>query len=190
MLRRLSPTEGDFLKKYYMYIVAIISFAEKEALANILVRLRSKSIDIVSRDEEQRRVVARIPTYELPYMLEMVRSYAKSASFEFKAIIRRKIDIKKLIKNKKEIIVGYEDIGKVKLLVLKCTTGCSYVEIKGRELLLKYCRCPLVQLTLPSQLPPVLCSYTYPTDDIIDAYENAKKCFENVVSVLGNQFKL
>ena len=98
MLRRLSPTEGDFLKKYYMYIVAIISFAEKESLANILVRLRSKSIDVISRDEEQRRVVARIPTYELPYILEMVRSYAKSASFEFKAIIRRKIDFKKLIK--------------------------------------------------------------------------------------------
>lgn len=174
------------MKKYYMYIVAIISFTEKESLANILVKLRSKNIDIVARDEEQRRVVVRIPTYELPYILEIVRSYAKSASFEFKASIRRKIDIKKLIKDKKEIVIGYEDIGKVKLLVLKCATGCSYVEIKGRELLLKYCRCPLVQFTLPSQLPPVLCSYNYPTDDIIDVYEKVKKCFENVVSVLGD----
>ncbi|HIC98482.1 MAG TPA: hypothetical protein EYP08_02150, partial [Pyrodictiaceae archaeon] len=108
------------MKKYYMYIVAIISFTEKESLASILVKLRSKNIDIVARDEEQRRVVVRIPTYELPYILEIVRNYAKSASFEFKASIRRKINIKELVKSKREIVIGYEDLGKVKLLVLKC----------------------------------------------------------------------
>lgn len=172
--------------RYYMYIVAIISLTEKESLASILVKLKSRSIDIVARDEEQRRVIVRIPTYELPYVLEIVRSYARSASFEFKASIRRKIDVKKLVKDRKEIVIGYEDIGKVKLLMLKCETGCSYVEVKGRELLLKYCRPPLTQPTLPSQIPPVLCSYNYPADNIIDAYEKAKKCFENIVSVLGN----
>jgi len=173
------------LKKYYMYIVAIISFTEKESLASILVKLRSKNIDIVARDEEQRRVVVRIPTYELPYILEIVRNYAKSASFEFKASIRRKINIKELVKSKREIVIGYEDLGKVKLLVLKCATGCSYVEVRGRELLLKYCRHFSAQTTLPSQIPPVLCSYNYPIDNIIDVYEKARKCFENIVSVLG-----
>jgi len=169
-----------------MYVVSIISFTEKESLASILVKLKSKSIDIVARDEEQRRVIVRIPTYELPYILEIVRSYAKSASFEFKASARRKIDVKKLIRDRRDVVIGYEDIGKVKLLMLKCVTGCSYVEVKGRELLLKYCRPLLARFALPSQIPPVLCSYNYPADDIMDVYEKAKKCFEDVVSMLGS----
>ncbi len=170
------------MKRLYHFITVTGHVSERASLASLLVMLRERSgkgLDLVDYDEATRRIVLRLSPTEIGFVKSLLGVYLDSATFEVKAKTRGRIDKKSV-----RALGGKVEPGPpATLAIIPCSTGLVFVEQKGRELLLKYCRRGLA-LTLPSELPPSMCSFNPFENDMLDTYERGRKCFEEVVEKL------
>ena len=167
------------MARLYTYLTATLSVRPQKSLPQLvsLVETSQPSIELVDFDEETRRVVIRAKASEAPFVEKLIRDYAASASVEVKASFRARIDVKKLRSVGARCIVHGNRI----LFYTQCRNGAIFGEVKGREVLLKYCR--WASSVDPAALPPALCSFSQ-LERLVDLVSTARQCFIELLQAL------
>jgi hypothetical protein len=170
------------LSKVFMFITATMTVKQEKSMASLLASIREsgRSVEIVDHDELTRRLVLRAPIVELGFLLMIIRQYAVAAVLEVKASLRRKITEKNL----RSIKARLARAGKVVLFYWVCGEGSVFGEIRGRHVLLKYCR--KGGNVDPASAPFSLCSFDALSENIEKIVDNASKCFQEFNRVIGS----
>jgi hypothetical protein len=170
-----------------MYITIIFRVREDRSFSRLISIIRDNEplVQLVDYNEDNRRVVIRVPAKEVAFASRLIEEYGASVTYDVKATIRARIPRSKL----KELGATYRP-GKpgTLLFYLGCDDLAVYGEVKGREVLAKLCKKTL--MADPSALPPGLCSFSPTEMSLVDAVDKARECFNSLLEKLKMQAEL
>lgn len=165
--------------RYYVFITLIIHVKLEASIASLLANIKENNgVAIIDHDEVARRLILRAPLREAAYLQMLVDHYADTATFEVKASMKKRIDVKKL----RSMNTIYRSIGNRLLFYKTCSSGAVFGEARGRDLLLKYCK--KAMMVDPAALPPVLCSFDALMEGIAEVADRARGCFDEIINSL------
>ncbi len=174
-MRTLSP--ADQKHEWRSYVLFIATISREASYVRVLRELKNHS-SIVSHDEENRRIVVKVPLSHVSEASSILRHAASSLSAEIKfgTPLPRRIPMRKCLEEKGYTVSRH---GR-RILVFRAFNDSSIlVEIIPGRMLAKYGRRTMLYGIQPGQIPPSL--FTFSVSELSSSIlESARLRFMNI----------